>query len=367
MYGPLDIDEKRLLTTFLELLEIDSPSGDETQVIQHLERKLTRLGLETEIDAAGNLIGRLAGRGDPLLLCAHVDHVPPCIGITPIVEGDIIRSDGTTVLGGDDTSGVAIILELLELIASKREQIDEKPPALEIVFTVQEESGLLGSKGLDTSRLTARHGIVLDMGGPRGWIAAQGPSQNRLQAVVHGRKAHAACAPEEGINAIRVAAEAIAVEPLGRIDEQTTANVGIIHGGEATNIVPDRVEILGEARSLDGEGLRKQTEAMISALNEAAGRHGATVATDVEFSYRAFTVSEEAPIVQMLSRTTRSFGLEPALIPTVGGSDSNIFNERGIQTVNISTGMEQVHTTEEQIKLSEMVFCARLVAHLLDI
>jgi len=195
----------------------------------------------------------------------------------------------------------------------------------------------------------------------------QGPSQNRLRAVVHGRKAHAACAPEDGINAILVAAEAITAMPLGRIDEQTTANVGIIHGGEATNVVPDRVEILGEARSLDGEGLRKQTEAMINALNEAAGRHGATVNTDVEFSYRAFTVPEEAPIVQMLSRTMRSFGLEPVLIPTVGGSDSNIFNERGIQTVNISTGMEQVHTMEEQIKLSEMVFCARLVAHLLDI
>lgn len=363
---PTSVNPERLLATFLELLHIDSPSGEEQAVIQELQRRLQELGLETEVDGAGNLIGRLEGAGDPILLCAHVDHVEPCRGIQPMVQDGVVRSDGTTILGADDTSGVAIILELLE-IAREHSRQGHRPPALDVVFTVSEETGLRGSKALDISRLRARYGVVLDMGGPRGYITVQGPSHDHLEVVIHGKKSHAACAPEEGVNAIRAAAEAIAAMPLGRIDEATTANIGVIHGGTATNVVPDRVELKGEARSLDEEKLRRQVTAMLRCLEEAAGRHGARLEVQVQRNYDAFRVPEDAPIVQMLCRSLRTFGVEPILIPTVGGSDSNVFNARGVQTVNISTGMEHVHSTEEHIALEDMAFCASVLAHMLGL
>jgi tripeptide aminopeptidase len=357
------VNEERLLSTFLDLLKIDSPSGGEDAVMKHLQDKLAGLGLTTERDTVGNLIGRLAGRGEPLILCAHVDHVPPCQGITPVVADGVIRSDGRTILGGDDTSGVAIIMELLTLIAESRPAIE--PPALEIIFTVREEVGLAGSKGLEMSRLQARQGIVLDQGGPIGTICVQGGSQNKLTVVVHGRRSHAGVAPEEGVNAIRVAAEAIAAMPLGRIDHETTSNIGVIHGGEATNIVPDRVEMKGEARSLDSSKLERQTQAMVEALQTAASRHGATLDLSVESSYQAYKVPDDAPLVQRLMRSTRALGAEPFLVSTTGGSDSNIFNARGVQAVAFSTGMQDVHTTKEWIALADMVACADILWHLL--
>ncbi len=360
------VNPDRLLETFLSLLRIDSPSGEESAVIQELQRRLQTLGLETVVDGAGNLIGRLAGAGEPLLLCAHVDHVEPCRGIHPVVQDGVVRSDGTTILGADDTSGAAIILELLEIARANAER-GRQPPALDVVFTVGEESGLVGSKGLDLSLLRARHGVVLDMGGPRGYITVRGPSHDHLEVVIHGKKSHAACAPEAGVNAIRVAAEAIAAMPLGRIDETTTANIGVIRGGTATNVVPDRVELLGEARSLEEERLRRQVEAMLRCLEEAAGRHGARLEVHVQRKYDAFQVPADAPIVQMLCRSLRHFGVEPTLISTVGGSDSNIFNSRGLQTVNISTGMEQVHSTEEYIAVDDMAFCAAVLGHMLGL
>jgi len=359
------VDEQRLLTTFLDLLRIDSPSGQEDAVMRELAGRLAALGVPSERDATGNLIGRRPGAKPALILCAHVDHVAPCAGITPVVEGSSIHSDGRTILGGDDTSGVAIILELLTLL--KERPARQTPPALEIIFTVGEEVGLLGSKGLDVRALQARQAIILDQGGPIGAICVQGPSQNKLNVAAHGRKSHAGAAPELGINAIRVAAEAIAAMPLGRIDPETTANVGVIHGGEATNIVPDRVEMKMEARSLSDDKLARQTRAMVDALEGAASRHGARLDLEVSLMYSAFKIPDDAPIVQQLSAATRAFNLEPLLVSTGGGSDSNILNARGVQSVAFSTGMDKVHTSEECIDLNDMSLCADILAHLLGL
>jgi len=356
----IPINPERLLATFLELLAIDSPSHHEGPVIQHLAGLLAALGVEAEIDAVGNLIGRLGGDAEPLLLCAHVDHVVPAIGIRPQVKGGIVRSDGTTGLGGDDTSGVAIILELIRAFGER----GIRPP-LEVLFTVGEEVGLIGSTALDVTKLRARNAVVLDMGGPIGPIIVQGPSQIKLEATMHGKKAHAGVSPELGINAIRVASEAIAAMPLGRIDPETTANIGIIQGGEATNIVPDRVTMHGEARSLDDAKLQRQTGAMEQALRETAARHGTTVDLEITHSYSAFRVPDDAPLVCRLSNAVRAWGGEPTLIPTGGGSDANTLNGRGITAVNLSTGMSAVHTTEEYIALSDMMQCARIVAQCL--
>ncbi len=350
------INRDRLVSTFLELVQIDSPSGEEDDIAQHLAAKLKSLGLTVERDATGNVIGRLAGEGTPILLSAHMDTVGPGKGVKPVITDGVITSDGTTVLGGDDKSGLAVILEVLHVLAEQ----DSAPP-LEVALTVSEEIGLIGSKGLDLSTFRAKEGIVLDSGGPIGAIVVSAPSQDKLRAVVHGKTAHAGVEPEKGINAILVAAEAIAAMPLGRIDEETTANVGRIQGGTATNIVPDRVEMDGEARSHDERKLKTQMEAMTEILNETAQRHQATVEIDVTHSYSAFRLSEEHDIVRRAMAAAKALDLTPALVPSGGGSDANIFNARGVATINISTGMDKVHTTEERIAVDDLVTSAKFL------
>lgn len=375
------IDRERLLANFLELIQIDSPSDEEGKIAQHVLARLRDLGLEASIDATGNVIARLAGEGESLrtlspyertelgrrvgrefatiLLNAHLDNVMPCVGVVSIVADGVVRSDGRTVLGADDKAGVAVILEVLQAIR-------ELPhPPLEVALTVQEETGLRGAKGLDFAQLQAKMGISLDTEGSIGSIVVSAPSHNSISAVVHGKAAHAGTHPEEGINAILVAAEAIAQMPLGRIDFETTANIGVIKGGRATNIVPDRVEVRGEARSRDEGKLRSQTDKMVKALQDAAGRRGATVDVEVEREYSTFNLGEGDEIVQRVIVAARFIGLEPELVASGGGSDANIFNAHGIRMVNVSTGMEKVHTTEEHIAVADMVKCAELVAAIL--
>ncbi len=288
------INPDRLVNTFLDLVRIDSPSGQEAVIGRDLQVRLTSLGLTTEIDEHGNVIGRLEGDGDQwLLLSAHMDTVGKDTGIHPVIRDGIISSDGTTILGGDDKSGVAAILETIAVI---QEHHLPHPP-LEVVITVGEEVGLLGAKLVDKSTLRAKQGVVMDAGGPIGHIVISAPGQDSLQITVHGVAAHAGSEPEKGINAIRVAAEAIATMPLGRIDFETTSNVGIIEGGTARNIVPDIVKITGEARSRDAKKLDKLTASIVDAFQQAAVRHSTTVDIDVFRSYNTYRLSEKLPIV----------------------------------------------------------------------
>ncbi len=355
------INQDRLVSTFLELVQIDSPSGQEEEIVQHLMAKLKSLDVPVVRDKTGNIIGCLAGEGPPILLSAHVDTVGPGRGVKPVITNGIITSDGATILGGDDKSGVAVILEVLRVLA---EQGLAHPP-LELALTVSEEIGLIGAKGLDLTSLRSKQGIVLDSGGPIGAIVVAAPSQYKLRAVVHGKAAHAGAEPEKGINAIVVAAEAIAAMPLGRIDEETTANVGRIQGGTATNIIPDRVEMEGEARSHDEGKLEAQVQAMTEALKQAAARHGATVEIDVERSYSTFKLSEEDAIVRRAVAAAKTLGLAPALVPSGGGSDANVFNAGGITTINISSGMDKVHTTEERLAVDDLVKSAEFLLAIL--
>jgi len=355
------IQPDRLLETFLELIRIPSPSGQEAEIANRLLARLHDLGLEARRDRVGNVLAHTPHKEGALLLGAHMDTVGKEGEVNPIVEGDLIRSDGSSILGGDDKSGIAVILEAIASLLEDGETL----PAVQVVFTVSEEVGLVGAKALDPKDLVAREGIELDSGGAIGTIIVQAPAQDSLQAVIHGKKAHAGAEPEKGINAIRVAAEAIAAMPLGRIDPETTANIGVIHGGEATNIVPDRVEVKGEARSRDPERLARQVEAMVSAFQEARDRHGAGLDLEVTRAYEAYQLTEETPIVAELAAAVRAQRLEPLLAPSGGGSDANIFNALGVPTVNFSTGMEAVHTPEEQIRLSDMVACARVIEEVL--
>jgi tripeptide aminopeptidase len=344
------INQDRLVNTFLELVRIDSPSGQEAVIGLDIRNRLIDLGLATAIDEHGNVIGRLDGAGDWLLLSAHMDTVGKDTGIRPIIRDGVIYSDGTTILGGDDKSGVAAILEAVAVL---QEQNLSHPP-LEVVITVGEEVGLLGAKLVDKSQLRAKQGVVMDAGGPIGHIVVSAPGQDSLQITVHGVASHAGSEPEKGINAIRVAAEAIAAMPMGRIDFETTCNIGIIEGGVARNIVPDRVKITGEARSRDAQKLETLTASIVDAFQKAAAQHGTTADVDVLRSYNTYRLSEKTPIVQAVTSAARSLGHDVMLRSSGGGTDGNIYNAAGIACVVVSTGMADVHTTQEHIAIADM-------------
>jgi tripeptide aminopeptidase len=287
----------------------------------------------------------------------------PGVGIQPVVSDGLVCSDGTTVLGADDKSGIAVILEVLETLRAS-----EARPAIEVALSVGEEVGLIGAHRMDVGWFRARQALVLDMGGPINEVVQAAPVSDKFDAVVHGRAAHAGAQPEEGINAIAIAAQGIANMRLGRIDEETTANIGIIRGGEAVNVVPDRVSLRGESRSHDVTKLDAQIAAMRQALQDAVDKHpGARLEVCVKRSYQAYRLAEDAPVLRRVASALEAMDLgAPVLKAIGGGSDANVFNARGIAAVPISTGMSGVHTNQECIAVADMARCAELVLHALQ-
>ena len=357
------INPDRLLTTFLDLVRIDNPSGGEVAIAAHIRGLLKALGLAVEEDGMHNLLARVPGQGEPVLLNAHMDSVAPCHGVRPIVADGVVRSSGDTVLGADDLAGVAAIVE------GVRSTLERGGPhrAAELLFTVQEEIGLAGAAGFDTGRLRARMGVTLDSGGDFGGITIGAPSQDSLHAVVTGRAAHAGVAPERGVSAIVVAARALAAMPLGRIDAETTANIGVIRGGAATNIVPERVELWGEARSHNQEKLAAQVRAMTAALESAAREAGGDARVEITHKYDAYRLAEDLPIIQRIVTALRAIGCEPVFQISGGGSDVNILAQRGLQIANVSVGYREIHSTGEYIAVADLERSAELVARLLGV
>lgn len=362
------INEKRLLDEFFQLTRITSTSGRERQLADYLQEKIRALGLPVREDeagkraggTAGNLVVTLAPAGKesrPLLLCAHMDTVEPAQDVHPVLENGIVRSRGNTILGADDKAGIAVILEVLRIILEN----NMEHSGLEVVFTIWEEGGLLGAKNLDFSGLNARLGYVLDCDGPPGTIIVRAPSQDRIRAKIRGKTAHAGINPEEGVNAIYVAACAIARMKLGRVDGETTANIGVISGGKATNIVPDLVILEGEARSLAREKRLRQTQEMCRELSRTAEKLGARAEIETETLYEEFTLSKDSVVVQLALTAAQNLGFPPRLTGSGGGSDANIFNHQGITCANLGIGMQKVHTTEEYIKVTDLVNSARLL------
>jgi tripeptide aminopeptidase len=358
------IDHERLLDTFLALVRIDSPSGEEAALCDELERRLQALGVETYVDGTGNLCGRVPGAGDPLLLSAHMDTVPGR-GIQPVVREGVVYSDGTTILGADDKSGIAVILEVLAVLRADAAPV----PALEIALTVGEEVGLVGAKGLDVDWFAATQALVLDMGGPLNVVVHAAPASDKFDAVVYGRAAHAGANPETGVNAISVAAQGIAAMQLGRIDQETTANVGLIQGGSAVNVVPDRVSMRGEARSHDVTKLEAQVRSMRAALETAVSvNDGSRLDLEIDRAYTSFCLDADAPLLRRVAAALEAMeGGALVLEAGGGGSDANILNARGIEAVPISTGMQGVHTTSECVAVDDMVRCAEFVLHALQV
>lgn len=368
------IKEERLVNEFVAMVKIDSLSNQEKGFAQYLQRKMEELGLEVVVDEeaakaagtdTGNLVGRMRGNVEgsmPLLLAAHMDTVTPGEHIEPLIKEGVIASRGDTVLGADDKSGIAAILEAVRHIREERIPHGD----LEILFTFGEEIGLLGSRYLNRNLIRAVTGYVFDSGGSPGTIINRGPAQVKIGAVIHGKAAHAGVNPEEGISAIQAAARAIDRMKLLRIDHETTANIGVITGGQATNIVCDRVEIEGEARSLSDEKLNRQARDMEACIAEACREFGARADVNTEQMYQAFYVKEDDPVIELAKRAADKSGLIASVISSGGGSDTNFFNARGIKSVNLGTGMDKVHTAQEEIKVSDLVNTARLAAAIIE-
>lgn len=376
------INEERIKNLLLELVQIDSVSREERDVAERLKQLCEELGAEVFIDDAGSKVGGNSGNviarfpgtlpsAEPIMMSAHMDTVVPGKGVKPIVEGDRIRTDGTTVLGGDDKSGCSVIIEVIRCL---QEQAIPHAP-IDAVFSICEEVGLLGAKHLDMSSIRSKYGLVLDSDDV-GYLFTKAPAADHMEFVVHGLESHAGVAPENGISAIQIAAEAIASMKLGRIDHETTANIGIIEGGAATNIIPNRVVLKAEARSHDDTKLDAQTEHMRQALRSAAAKRsvvvdGETVRARVEDhvtrEYHAMNVSDDSTIVQLVMKAAANLNHQVKTLATGGGCDANVFNRRGLEVANLGTGMQAIHTVKEWLDVKDLYRSADIVLEILKL
>ncbi|MGE5405063.1 MAG: M20/M25/M40 family metallo-hydrolase [Candidatus Saccharibacteria bacterium] len=366
------VNEDRIVQEFLELVQIDSVSREEGRIKEVLKNKLLELGLEVYEDDAGKKLGGDSGNlmawlpgsapGPSVFFCAHMDTVEPGKGVKPVVQNGLIESSGETILGGDDKAGIAAIVEALRVL---KENNIQHPP-LEIIFTVGEEQGLMGSKHLDFSKVRSRFGYVLDSVGDPGTIITRGPTQNEIEIDVLGKAAHAGINPQDGINAIAVAAYAISHLKIGRIDEETTCNIGIIAGGKARNIVPDRVVIRGEARSLDPAKLDHITHLIENTFKDRVAEKGGRCKVNIIHLYPQLKLDPLDDVVKIAVEAARAMGVEPVITKTGGGSDANLFNGQGIKCANLGIGMRDVHTVDEHIEIKDLVGNARYLLKIIE-
>ncbi|RKP57130.1 M20/M25/M40 family metallo-hydrolase [Cohnella endophytica] len=365
------VQKERLIAEFMELVRIDSVTKYETEISKVLFRKFEDLGLEvTEDDVAekighgaGNLFAWLAPTAGHenvpvILFTSHMDTVSPGNGIKPRLDDDgYIRSDGTTILGADDKAGLAAIFESLRVL--KEQNLPHG--GIQFVITSGEESGLLGSRAMDGSRLRAKFGYALDSNGEVGAIAVAAPTNSRQYITIKGKAAHAGVNPEDGISAIQVASKAVSRMKLGRIDSETTANIGRFEGGGEVNIVTDTIKIYAEARSQVQEKMDRQIEAMREAVESAAKEYGAEFDFETATMYPAYSYGDGDEVVEVAKSAIQAIGLAPRMFPSGGGSDANVFNGNGVPTVNLAVGYEYIHTTKEQIKADDIVKVTELV------
>jgi tripeptide aminopeptidase len=364
-----------VVALFTELAAIPSPPGSEREVADRVGSYLEGLGLEvseddagSRIDAsAGNLLARLAptaqNGGTPIFLCAHLDTVQPTGPLEPVVEDGVIRNAGGTILGADNKAAVAAMLEAARLILS-----ENRPHAgIELLFTPKEEVGLQGAKAFDPQRLEAGVGFVYDHAAPIGEVMLGAPHARALDVTMRGRAAHAGMAPEEGRSAIAAAARAIADFRLGRLDEETTASVGLIQGGTAKNIVPDRCTFSIDVRSHDEAKLSDLVQEMLETITFAASLEQCEAETTVDESYRGYRFARGDLPVRLAAEALTRTGVEPVYGLGGGGADANVFNERGVPCVNLANGMVAIHTPDEHIAVADLERMVELTLALVDV
>jgi len=372
----MTIDREHLAATFTLLCETDSPSGKEKKIASLLKEIFLKLGADEILEDdtghvtgsdTGNLFIRFngTGNGKGIFLNCHMDTVEPATGVRVVRKEDTFFSAGDTILGSDDKSGIAAIIEAVSYI---RHNSIEHPP-LEIILTTCEEVGLLGAKALNPSMINAKTGYSLDSTG-FGLVIVGAPACNRLDISVRGAAAHAGLHPERGVNAITLAAKALTLIPQGKIDSESTVNFGTIHGGTASNIVPELVTVIGEVRSHSTENLDRLTNQITHAFNqvvndwedptgEARGKPELEIKINPDFPIMKLNTS--AAVIQRVEKAAKSIDMNLEYKIAGGGSDANIFNGYGLQTAIIATGMTHVHSTDEQVDLQDMVDLTRLI------
>ncbi len=360
------------LDFFLELVAVPSPSGEEREVADRVLGYLGDLGVAADEDDTGPRLGSTMGNiyasleptteGEPLFLCAHLDTVPPSDEIEPVVEEGIVRNRRDTILGADNKAAVAAMLE-----ATRRVLAEGRPHAgIELVFTSKEEVGLVGAAAFDHRRLRARVGYVYDQAEPVGGIILGAPWGEHLDVTFHGRASHSGMFPEEGRSAIAAAARAISEMRLGRVDDDTTANIGMIEGGTAANIVPERCTLVGEARSHDQQALARQVQAMQDALTFAAGITECEVETTITKTYPGYRFAKDDLAVRLAADAFGRCGFEPRYGLSGGAADANAFNAHGLQCVNLANGMANIHTPDEHISVSDLDAMVEVTLALFD-
>jgi tripeptide aminopeptidase len=365
--------EEHVLSLFTELAAVPSPPGDERAVADRVGAYMRDLGLAVSEDDAGTRIGSNAGNlyarleatdgGTPLFLCAHLDTVPPEAGIDPFVEDGVVRNREGTILGADNKAAVAVMLE-----ATRRMLAENRPHGgLELLFTPKEETGLHGAAAFDHERLHARIGYVYDQAAPIGEVILGAPYAHSMEVKFHGRAAHAGMYPEEGRSAIAAAAKAIADFKLGRVDESSSANVGLISGGTAGNIVPEWCSFLAEARSHDPHKLADLVREMLEAATFAASLEDCQVETEVHKSYSGYRFKRDDAAVRIASSALERSGFEPSFTLSGGAADANVFNERGLACVNLANGMAEIHTPDEHIAVSDLERMVDVTLALVDV
>jgi tripeptide aminopeptidase len=359
--------DDEVLDLFVRLAGIASPTGAEREVADVVKRYLVDLGLGVHEDGSapitgcgcGNLVTRIPGRGEatPIALCAHLDTVPVERAPQVVVAGGFVRTDGATALGADDKAALAVMLVLARRLVTQ-------PPAgdVELVFTPGEEAGLLGAKALDLGVLMARRVFVLDSDGAPGTLVVASPTQKRIEAEFRGTAAHAGIAPESGRSAVVAAARAVAAMRLGRLDEETTANVGILRGGTAANVVAERCSVSGEARSHDAVKVTEQAEHMVQAIAAEAAAAGVDVEIDVHEAFRGYRHAADSPLLAIGTEAAALAGLQARGVDGGGGSDANVFNAAGLPALTLGVGFENAHSSQERMSLERLGELAAMAA-----
>ncbi len=367
MQTSIQVDSEKLLQTFLSLVRLDSPSGKEDLVREYLIQRLCALDIPFQVDSAGNLIASISGQsnqsGKTLIITGHMDVVPPCMGVEPIVEGQgencVIRSSGNTVLGADDKSGLAPMLEALELSLEH----NLARPNLLFLFTTEEEVMLNGAKNMDPSLYHhADFAIALDHTGKQGTLIYEAPSYYKFKMTVHGKSVHAGIMPEKGINAIQLLSYVLEKIDFGRLDENTTSNLGFISGGKAPNIVPDLAVAEGELRGHDEVRLSNEIEHIENTLKQIIDPiDGAHYEFESQLCFQHYRTEPQHPDVQRVIRAIETLGLPVNLIRTNGGSDVNIFAQHGVPGIVLSAGYMEPHSLNERVPLKDMITCTQLL------
>ncbi len=339
----------RMINQFMEMVQIESESGNETNFMNYLKTEFEKLGGEVTIDAYGNLIAKFAEKGcsgkEPILMSCHGDTVQPGKGIEPVLKDGVIRSKGNTILGADDKAGIAELLEAL--------RVAEIHPPVEVGISRQEEVGLLGVKEMDFSIFKAKKGYLLD-NDELETIIIGGPSYYAIDVTIKGRGAHAGMEPEKGINAIQAAAFAIAKLKLGRLDEETTANVGVINGGIIRNGVPDNVTFLAECRSLNHDKAEKLSKEMEKIIRDEVTRNGSQVEISIDNKCKAVEISPDAEVVATAKNALKSVGVDASTTFITGFTDASIYNNNGIEMAGVGIGARLEHSTDEHIYVDDM-------------